>query len=64
MKANWSKICDWTDAVIPESLNDTLSVLMDNIERSQKEAAAGGSAGGDSGLKADMIFNMMAAYLD
>ncbi len=33
VRDNWDKITDWTDPVVPESLNDTLSVLMDNIEK-------------------------------
>ena len=39
VSASWDKITNWDGATNPESLNDTLSVLMDNIERNQKAAA-------------------------
>jgi hypothetical protein len=33
VKAEWETICDFTDGEFPESLNDTLAAVMDNIER-------------------------------
>ena len=60
VSASWDKITNWDGATNPESLNDTLSVLMDNIERNQK-AAAGKTDGED--LKATEIFAMMAEFL-
>jgi hypothetical protein len=53
-------VTDWTGATNPESLNDTLSILMDNIEKSSK-AAASKTAGAD--LKSNEIFAMMGDFL-
>ena len=59
VRDSWNQITDWKDAIIPESLNDTLGALMDNVERNQN--LAGNKTSG--GLKADEIFNMMGEYL-
>lgn len=67
VRANWEKICDFNSKVTyPQSQNDSLGIMMANIERNQKAAASGasGDAGSsDSGLKADKIFSLMAKYL-
>lgn len=60
VKEQWGKISDWTDATNPESLNDTLAVLMDNLERNN--AVGGNSTAGDD-VQADGIFDMMGEYL-
>lgn len=62
VKAKWETICDWKDAVVPESLNDTLAALMDNVEANQKAAAAA-PAKEDNNLVANEIFAMMGAFL-
>jgi 3-hydroxyacyl-CoA dehydrogenase/3a,7a,12a-trihydroxy-5b-cholest-24-enoyl-CoA hydratase len=56
VRDNWSKVIDFKDATIPESINDTLSEGMNNVERNQKLKAK--KTAGD--LKSDEIFSMMA----
>lgn len=57
VQANWSKVTDWTGATNPESLNDTLSILMDNIEKAKATKTAGAE------LKSAEIFAMMGDFL-
>lgn len=60
VRDNWSKIVDWTNAFVPESLNDTTAEAMNNIERNQKLTAKKTSG---AELKADGIFSMMGEFL-
>ena len=62
VKAEWNKIVDFENHSYPESLNDTLAVMMNNVERNQKLAAAEPKEE-DDGLLASKIFNMMGNYL-
>lgn len=64
VRDRWAKITDFeTNPVVPESLNDTLKVLMDNIERNADRPQADSGADAGSGLKADKIYDMMGEYL-
>lgn len=60
MRENWSKVVDWSNAFVPESLNDTLSEAMNNIERNQKLAPKK-TAG--TTLESEDIFAMMGEFL-
>jgi len=53
-------VTNWENATNPESLNDTLSVLMDNIEAN---GCLGANKTAATDLKANIIFNMMGEYL-
>ena len=60
VRDNWAKVTDWTGATNPESLNDTLSILMDNIEKARSVSGTK-TAGAD--LKSNEIFAMMGEFL-
>ena len=60
VQANWDKVTHWTGATNPESLNDTLSILMDNIEKA-RGVTPSKTAGAD--LKSIEIFAMMGDFL-
>lgn len=56
VRDNWSKVTDFTDADHPTSGNDSMTYMMDNIERNAKAKAAAPAAGasaGGSGLKSE-----------
>jgi 3-hydroxyacyl-CoA dehydrogenase/3a,7a,12a-trihydroxy-5b-cholest-24-enoyl-CoA hydratase len=60
MRANWAKVVDFKDATIPESINDTLSEGMNNVERNQKLK---GKKTSGATLQSEGIFAMMAEFL-
>lgn len=56
--ADWEKISeDWTDSQNPETLNDTLCEMMNNVERNQTNLT-------EDNAKAADIFQMMTDYLE
>lgn len=55
--SQWDKVVDFTDAQHPETLNDTLCEMMNNIERNQTELT-------EDNAKAKDIFQMMIDYLE
>jgi 3-hydroxyacyl-CoA dehydrogenase/3a,7a,12a-trihydroxy-5b-cholest-24-enoyl-CoA hydratase len=60
VREHWNEIVDWKNAVVPESLNDTLAEAVNNIERNQKltpKKTAGVT------LKSEEIFAMMGEFL-
>jgi 3-hydroxyacyl-CoA dehydrogenase/3a,7a,12a-trihydroxy-5b-cholest-24-enoyl-CoA hydratase len=54
---DWEKLTDWTDATNPETLNDTLCEMMNNVERNQTNLS-------EDNAKAADIFQMMIDYLE
>ena len=55
--ADFEKITDFTDATNPETLNDTLCEMMNNVERNQTNLT-------EENAKAEDIFQMMIDYLE
>lgn len=53
---DWAEITDFTHTDNPETLNDTLCVMMNNVERNQTALT-------EEGAKAKDIFQMMSDYL-
>jgi 3-hydroxyacyl-CoA dehydrogenase/3a,7a,12a-trihydroxy-5b-cholest-24-enoyl-CoA hydratase len=75
--AQWNKVTDFnTGATFPESNQEMMEVIMNNLEAAkeaeEKAAASGGAAAGGevkvaankSGLASETIFNMMGAYCE
>lgn len=65
--ANWEKVNDFSkDATNPESAQEMMAVIMNNVEAAQeaeKAAKAAAPAAPASGLISEQIFAMMATYL-
>lgn len=62
----WAKVGDFSEgATNPESNQEMMEVIMNNMEQEkEREAAAAQAAPPKSGLASEEIFNMMGAYLD
>lgn len=65
--ADWAKVGDFsTGATNPESNQEMMEVIMNNIEKAKEAEAAAATAApvNKSGLASEGIFAMMGAYLD
>ena len=72
IRDKWADVNQFdTGSTIPESAQDVMKKVLDNMENIKKAkgsatsspAAGGGSGGSSSGLKSEKIFNMMSVYL-
>jgi len=65
--ADWAKVGDFsTGATFPESNQEMMEVIMNNVEKAKEAEAAAAAAVpvNKSGLTSEGIFAMMGAYLD
>ena len=65
--SKWTKVGDFSEgATNPESNQEMMEVIMNNMEKEKAREAAEAQAppASKSGLASEGIFNMMGAYLD
>mgnify|MGYP003706693321 CR=1 FL=1 len=62
--SQWSKVGDFSQgATFPQSNQEFLEIIMNNMEKAKEQAAATPAAQPSSGLKAEGIFSMMKEFL-